>query len=83
MSKLRLLLFATAVFMFLAAIQLHTAPPAAAAATPTEAGAVLNFATDQLDKPYKLGADGMRRFDCSGLVFRTFLKRPAWRPHRW
>jgi cell wall-associated NlpC family hydrolase len=43
-----------------------------AAAASTESGAVNSFARSQISKPYQLGANGMKRFDCSGLVFRTF-----------
>jgi len=72
-SKIRLLLTTAAFVLCAIAFQLQTAP-AAAAAAPAEAGAVINFAANQIDKPYKLGADGMRRFDCSGLVYRTFME---------
>jgi cell wall-associated NlpC family hydrolase len=57
------------------------AVPTKAAAVPTKAAAVAtnavkveNFAEAQLSKPYRLGADGMRRFDCSGLVYRTYFE---------
>ena len=59
MSKIRLLLTTAAFVLCAIAFQLQTAP-AAAAAAPAEAGAVINFAANQIDKPYKLGADGMR-----------------------
>ncbi len=74
MFKFRLLLSAMAIAVCLAAIQLQSAPPVAAAAVRVEAGPVLSFATNQLHKPFKLGANGMHRFDCSGLVYRTFLE---------
>jgi cell wall-associated NlpC family hydrolase len=32
----------------------------------------MSFARNQLHKPFRLGADGLRRYDCSGLVYRTF-----------
>jgi cell wall-associated NlpC family hydrolase len=52
------------------------AQPAAAAAAPTsEAESVVRFAQNQLGKAYRLGADGLRRFDCSGLVWRSFSER--------
>jgi len=70
-SKIRLLLTTGAIALCAIAFQLQTAP-SVAAATPTEAGSVIDFATSQLNKPYHLGADGMRRYDCSGLVYRTF-----------
>lgn len=43
--------------------------PAAAA---TEVSQVMNTLTNQLGKRYKWGATGMRRYDCSGLVYRVF-----------
>ena len=75
MSKFRLLLTAFAVFVFVAAFQLQSAPPVAAATAPSEAGAVLRFASSQLNKPFRLGANGLSRYDCSGLVYRTFLEK--------
>src|SRR4051794_1283821 len=91
MSKLKLLMTALAVTLFVAAFQLQSAPPVAAAAAPSEAGTVLHFAASQLNKPFRLGANGMRCFDCSGLVYRTFREeglasriggpRPAARHH--
>jgi cell wall-associated NlpC family hydrolase len=42
------------------------------AARESEADGVMHFAHRQLNKPYRLGANGMRRFDCSGLVYRAF-----------
>lgn len=48
----------------------YQAQPAAAAETEVEG--VLRFATKQLNKPFKLGASGLRKYDCSGLVYRTF-----------
>ena len=74
MSKIRLLLTTAAIALCAIAFQLQTAP-SVAAATPTEAGSVIDFATSQLNKPYHLGADGMRRYDCSGLVYRTFQEQ--------
>jgi cell wall-associated NlpC family hydrolase len=45
-----------------------------AAAAQSQADAVYNFARNQLNKPYRLGTEGMRRYDCSGLVFRTYYE---------
>jgi len=45
------------------------------AAAETEADAVVSFAHRQLNKPYRLGANGLRRYDCSGLVYRTFAEK--------
>jgi cell wall-associated NlpC family hydrolase len=39
-----------------------------------QASAVTTFAQRQLGKPFQLGANGMRKFDCSGLVYRTFAE---------
>ena len=74
MSKLKVLLFATAVAFFAVAIQLQSAPPVAAATASVEVSGVTSFAARQLNKPFKLGTDGMRRYDCSGLVYRTFME---------
>lgn len=32
----------------------------------------MSYARSHLGKPYRFGATGLRRFDCSGLVYRTF-----------
>ena len=45
-------------------------PPASAAADP--ANAVIAAARQYLGVPYKLGAEGPDRFDCSGFLFRAF-----------
>lgn len=44
------------------------------AAANSQAAAVYNFAVAQEGKPFQLGATGMRRFDCSGLVYRTYFE---------
>jgi cell wall-associated NlpC family hydrolase len=44
------------------------------AAAESEADGIVQFAHRQLNKPYRLGANGMRRFDCSGLVYRAFME---------
>ena len=75
MSKLKLLLAASAFVLCAGALQLGTAPSVAAATSTSEAGAVLHFATNQLNKPFRLGAIGLRRYDCSGLVYRTFYEK--------
>jgi len=38
----------------------------------SEAGKIKNTLTNQLGKRYKYAATGMRRYDCSGLVYRVF-----------
>lgn len=60
---------AVVIAVFLVAGQLQ---PAAAATT--EANAVVSFAEAQLGKPFVMGAIGLRKYDCSGLVYRTFLE---------
>jgi len=67
-------MFAIAFAAGLAGFQLHSAPSVAAATAPSEAGAVLSFAGSQLNKPFRLGATGLARYDCSGLVYRTFAE---------
>ena len=69
MFSVRIVLAAAALAVCAAATQIH---PAAAAQT--ESGSVKSFAAAQLTKPYQLGANGMRRFDCSGLVYRTYFE---------
>lgn len=74
MSKIRLFMSALAISFCLAAFQLQAPPPAAASVAPTESGAVLHFAANQIGKSFLMGAIGLRRYDCSGLVYRTFLE---------
>lgn len=71
MFKLRILASALGFAVLMVGVQFQ---PAAAAVAPSEADSVVRFAQKQLGKPFKLGASGMRRFDCSGLVYRTFLE---------
>jgi cell wall-associated NlpC family hydrolase len=65
--RVRSVLLALALAALVAGFQLQ---PVAAAET--EVDGVFRFATRQLNKPFRLGADGLRRYDCSGLVYRTF-----------
>jgi len=70
--KLRSILFATAFAVLAVGVQMGTqAKPVAAA---TETAAVYNFASHQLSKPFRMGSSGLRRYDCSGLVWRTFYE---------
>jgi cell wall-associated NlpC family hydrolase len=71
--KLRAL--AVALGFAVVAVGLHIQPAAAATAPVSEAEAVVRWSKNQLGKPYRLGANGLRRFDCSGLVYRTFLEK--------
>jgi cell wall-associated NlpC family hydrolase len=69
--KLRIVAPALAVAVF-AIASIQAQPVAASAAPVSEAAGILRFARNQLDKPFRLGAEGLRRYDCSGLVYRTF-----------
>ena len=51
------------------------AAPAPVEASGTQADKVIYFARDQLGKNYEWGAVGLRRYDCSGLVYRTFYEK--------
>ncbi|HUR17153.1 MAG TPA: NlpC/P60 family protein [Candidatus Limnocylindrales bacterium] len=46
--------------------------PASTVASASEQERVVSIATAQLSKPFRLGAEGPRRFDCSGLIYFTF-----------
>jgi cell wall-associated NlpC family hydrolase len=46
--------------------------PESASATHTQVSKVMSFARNQIGKPYRWGTEGLRRYDCSGLVYRTF-----------
>jgi len=72
LSPIRLVVAVLAAAACCAAMQLQSPAPVAAMPAPNDSGAVLNFAVHQLNKPYRLGATGPRRYDCSGLVYRTF-----------
>lgn len=63
--------FLSAAVLAVCAVATQIQPAAAAS---TEADAVHSFAAKQLSKPYRLGANGMQRFDCSGLVYRTYFE---------
>ncbi len=45
-----------------------------AVAAHSQAAAVYDFVAAQEGKPFQLGATGMSRFDCSGLVYRTYFE---------
>lgn len=49
--------------------------PATADAATTEAGKIASYAANQLGKPYRWGAIGLRSYDCSGLVYRVFKEK--------
>jgi len=67
--SIRSLLVAAAIAVCVAATQIL---PVAAAQTQT--AAVESFAQRQINKPYHLGSIGLRRYDCSGLVYRTYFE---------
>ena len=58
----------------LAGSLLPVAAPAPTQAYTTQANAVVGFAKNQLGKPWSLGATGLRRYDCSGLVYRSYVE---------
>ena len=68
--NLRSILAATAIAVFVLAFQSQSV----SAAPTNEADGVLTFASHQLTKPFKLGADGLQKYDCSGLVYRAFVE---------
>lgn len=59
----------------IAATLVPAAAPAPVQASGSQADAVIGFAKNQLGKAYAWGATGLRRYDCSGLVFRTFYEK--------
>ena len=61
-------------FAFVATL-LPVAAPAPVQASGSQADALIGFAKNQLGKAYRLGAVGLRRYDCSGLVYRTFAEK--------
>jgi cell wall-associated NlpC family hydrolase len=68
LRKLTLVLLSFAMAVTVVAVDGANNPVEAA----SEASKVINVASNQLGKPYKWGATGMRRYDCSGLVYRVF-----------
>jgi cell wall-associated NlpC family hydrolase len=51
----------------------HGMAPAPVAAAGNPAEAVIAAARDYLGRGYELGAEGPKRFDCSGFIYRAFL----------
>ncbi len=47
-------------------------PAAAESSAPSAAAEVIAAARHHIGAPYRMGTDGPRTFDCSGLVFRSF-----------
>jgi cell wall-associated NlpC family hydrolase len=71
----RRLALVVATFAIAAATIVPAAAPAPVQASGTQADALIGFARNQLGKPYRYGAIGLRRYDCSGLVYRTFYEK--------
>jgi cell wall-associated NlpC family hydrolase len=69
LSSLRLLVALVAMAVLVTGTHLEAAP---AEARHTEQHKVMRFAKNQIGKPYKWGATGLRRYDCSGLIYRTY-----------
>lgn len=69
MPSSRLAVFAIAIAVLLVGSYMQPEP---ADASRKEVQKVMGFTKNQLGKPYKWGATGLRRYDCSGLVFRAF-----------
>lgn len=67
-GRLTLVLLAFALAVTLVAVE----GPGSAQAAASQAGKIVYTAKNQLGKPFRLGAEGMRRYDCSGLVWRVF-----------
>ena len=63
---------AAAVFALAIALVGHGMAPAPASAASDPVEAVIAAAKEKLDKPFQIGAEGPRLFDCSGLIFRVF-----------
>jgi cell wall-associated NlpC family hydrolase len=65
--------FALVLIAFALAVSLVAVEgPAATQAATSQAGQIMYTAKNQLGKPYRWGATGMRAYDCSGLVYRVF-----------
>jgi len=66
MPNTRMFLAAVVTAVCLAATNLQ---PVAAA---TESGRVISFAEAQIGKPWRMATIGLKTYDCSGLVYRSF-----------
>lgn len=67
-GRLTLVLLSFALAVTLVAVE----GPNSAQAASSQAGKIVYTAKNQLGKPFRLGTQGMRRYDCSGLVWRAF-----------
>lgn len=69
-GRLTLVLLAFALAVTLVAVE----GPGSAQAAGSQASNIVYVAKNQLGKPFRLGTEGMRRYDCSGLVWRVFYQ---------
>lgn len=67
--------------MFLVTTVGPTTRPASAAVSAARAGNALQWAKTRKGSPYRYGADGPRRFDCSGLTRWAYKRVGKWLPH--
>lgn len=67
----RLLIILTAITLAFTLIATQT-PAATEASTLSDAERVMAFARSHIGKRFRMGAEGMRYFDCSGLVYRVY-----------
>ena len=58
-----------------------TTRPAPAVVTALRADHALDWAKTRKGSPYRYGADGPRRFDCSGLTRWSYARVGKWLPH--
>jgi cell wall-associated NlpC family hydrolase len=58
-----------------------TTRPASAVVTALRADHALDWAKTRKGSPYRYGADGPRRFDCSGLTRWSYARVGKWLPH--
>ena len=68
----RLLVIAVAIALAFTLIAVTAPPPTQAAGS--DADRVVAYAKSHLGKRFRMGATGMRYFDCSGLVFRVYAQ---------
>jgi len=69
----RLLIILTAIALAFTLIAIET-PAASQAATLSDADRVVAFARSHLGSRFRLGTEGPRYFDCSGLVYRVYQR---------
>lgn len=74
MLKIRILALAIGLAVLGVGFGIGVQDQPASAASLTEAQRVIRWGKNQVGKNFRLGAIGLRRYDCSGLVFRTFYE---------